>query len=77
MILGAGCETCLFDAAVVLTRLHVLRSATTRLRSNTSPKFEPDETTHNMVDIPNVQELVICCGNFRDSGRGHNPPETS
>ena len=30
-ILGAGCETCLFDAAVVFTRLHVLRSATTRL----------------------------------------------
>ena len=36
---------------------------------NTSPDFEPSDTTQNIVEIPTVRELVICLGHVvvRDS----------
>ena len=52
-LLDAGCETCLVDVSVG--------------GFNTSPDFEPGETTQNIVDIPTVQELAICLGNFLKS----------
>ena len=53
MILAAGWETRLADVAVD--------------GSNTSPGFELGETTQNIVEIPTVQDLVICFGNFLSS----------
>ena len=35
--------------------------------STRPPDLKPGETTQNIVEIPTVQELVICFGNFQKS----------